>query len=445
MITAMKEEEPRTGSLDRDPRWQLTQRIVATPHFARSPRLSSFLLYVCRQSILGRSTGLNEQSIGETVFGRPVGYDPRDDNIVRAHAGRLRLRIETYFREEGASEILHLSIPRGSYIPVFERIERKESGASEPIPEADSHDAEYAEEILPEITPRVKAIPARPRFLLPGVLAIAGVLLASLSAYGFFTHWSWGRKTPTDKLWAQLFRPDQNTIIVPADVSLVLAQLITGHSVDLAEYASGRYKSVASCDAPCDRRLAQEVESRRYTSMADLEFAAALARLPQALPDRTQIRYVRDLQLEDFKQSNLIMAGSLIADPWLSVVQREMNFILHDNLSTGPLRVENVKPKPNEKKEYLFRDDDPRHRGLATIAFLPNLSGNGNMVIVQGFTLAGTEAAAEFVTSGKDFDSLFHAFAGNNSRLPHFEILLETMDVNGMASRPNVLASHTYP
>ncbi len=186
------------------------------------------------------------------------------------------------------------------------------------------------------------------------VLAAIGTLVASLSAYGLLTHWSWDRKTPTDKLWSQLFRSDQNTIIVPADVSLVLAQLITGHPVDLAEYASGRYKSVASCDAPCDRRLAQEVESRRYTSMTDLEFAAALACLPEALPNRTQMRYVRDLQLEDFKQSNLIMAGSLDADPWLSVVQKEMNFILHDDLSTGPLRIENVKLKAHEKKEYLF-------------------------------------------------------------------------------------------
>ncbi len=178
--------------------------------------------------------------------------------------------------------------------------------------------------------------------------------------------------------------------------------------------------------------------------MADLEFAAALARLPEASSNRTQIRYVRDLQLEDFKQSNLIMAGSLAADPWLSVVEKEMNFVLHDDSSTGTLRVVNMKPRANEKSEYLFRNDDPRHRGLATIAFLPNLSGNGSLLIVQGFTLAGTEAAAELVTSGKDFDNLFPTFSGNRSPLPHFEVLLETMDVNGMGSRPTVLALRTY-
>jgi hypothetical protein len=444
MTTAIKEEEGSlTTPLDRDPRWQLIQRIVATPNFARSPRLSSFLLYVCRQSILGRGAGLSEQKIGEIVFKRPVGYDSRDDNIVRSHASRLRHRIEAYFREEGASEILQVSIPRGSYFPLFERLD-VEPEVEAAVPEAASQ--ELLERSLdvpaPLMEPMARGTVSR---ALGWSFAAIGILIAGLCFYHYLAYWPWGQKTPTQKLWSQLFRKDQNTIIVPADVSLVLTKLITGHSVDLTEYASGRYKAAITCDGPCDRHLAQEVESRRYTSMADLEFAAALARLPEASPDRTQIRYVRDLQLEDFKQSNLIMAGSLGADPWLSVVQKEMNFVLHDDSSTGALRVENMKPRANEKREYLFQDDDARHRGLATIAFLPNLSGNGSLLIVQGFTLAGTEAAAEFVTSGQDFDKLFPAFSGNRSPLPHFEVLLETMDVNGMGSRPTVLALRTYP
>jgi hypothetical protein len=170
-----------------------------------------------------------------------------------------------------------------------------------------------------------------------------------------------------------------------------------------------------------------------------------LSRLPESLPHRTEIRYVRDLQLEDFKQSNLILIGSRVADPWLSLIEPKTNFVVQDDTSAGPLRVENLAPRPNEQKEYFFNNDDPQKRGLATISFLPNLGRNGNILLVQGFTLAGTDAAAEFVTSGKDFDTLFKAYAGPKAHLPHFEILLRTMDVNGMASRPTVLAWRTYP
>jgi len=34
------------------------------------------------------------------VFGRTVGYDPRDDNIVRSHASRLRQRLDSYFAKK---------------------------------------------------------------------------------------------------------------------------------------------------------------------------------------------------------------------------------------------------------------------------------------------------------------------------------------------------------
>ena len=442
MMQATKEADSPLHSLEGDPRWQLVERIVATPAFARSARLSSLLMYVCRQSISGRDAELSEQIIGEVVFERAVGYDPRDDNIVRSHASRLRIRLESYFREEGALETFRVSVPRGSYVPVFERVAPESRLASFDL---DSANLKLLETVHPVAVPEStaqKSYKAPAIFLtlcvVVGVLAFALARLRS-------AHLASRNETPTHKLWSQMFRNNQNTLIVPADVALVIGNLIAGHSVDLAEYASGRYRTNAICNKPCDRRLLQEIESRRYTSMADLKFAAALARLPEALADRTQIRYVRDLQLEDFKQSNLILAGSLIADPWLSLIDHQMNFILHDDPSLGPLRVENLKPRDGEKREYFFRNEDPQKRGLATVSFLSNLGRNGNILLVQGFTLAGTDAAAEFVTSGKDFDTLFSEFSGNNSRLPHFEILLQTMDVNGMASRPIVLAWRTYP
>lgn len=76
MAQEFKEADPLIHSIEGDSRWQLIDRIVTTPGFARSPRLSSFLMYVGRQSILGRGSELNEQIIGEVVFERAVGYDP---------------------------------------------------------------------------------------------------------------------------------------------------------------------------------------------------------------------------------------------------------------------------------------------------------------------------------------------------------------------------------
>ena len=434
-------EIPLTSRLDGDPRWLLVQRIVASAGFVNSNRLSTFLQYVCKQFLTGEGGSLNERSIGEMVFERSRHYDPRDDNIVRSHASRLRVRLQEYFEGEGASEELRVHIPRGSYVPVFEAVD---SARQVIAPQVSGLEAAFPE-------PAAEATPASPIRrpvtwkMVAASLALVAVAITAVPAFLYHRFRLSAEETPSHKLWSQMFRSDQETILVPADSSLVIAKLMIGHPIRLSEYAGGLYRHTSDCDKPCDPNMVGTVESLRYTSMSDLEFAVKVTHLPEAILNRTEIRFARDLELKDFKDSNLILAGSQEADPWLAAISGQMNFVIHDGSSAGALRVENRQPKAGEKSEYLYDAHDPQHRGLAAIAFLPNLNGTGNLLVVQGFTLAGTQAAAEFILNGRDFDGLFPSYAGNASRLPHFEILLRTMEVNGMASRPIPLAWHTYP
>ncbi len=86
----------------------------------KSPRLCSFLIYICDLFLRGRADEINELNIGAALFDRPANYDPSADGIVRSHASRLRQRLEQYFSEEGAQEPIRLLIPKGGYMPVFE-------------------------------------------------------------------------------------------------------------------------------------------------------------------------------------------------------------------------------------------------------------------------------------------------------------------------------------
>jgi hypothetical protein len=444
MPMTAQEEAPRSF-VEKDPRWKLVERIVAAPGFAKSARLSTLLIHIVKQSLDGREEELNEQLIGERVFGRPVGYDPRDDNIVRSHASRLRQRLETYFREEGSTETLLLSIPRGSYVPQFERIETTPS--VELYPAAPVEIAEE-ETILPS-TEKQPAFSHVRRFQLAGVILCVLILALALPASSFIRDWRHRAvaqmESPAHKLWSAIFSRSRDTLIVPADSSLIILKAFTRHPVTIAEYASGRYLSDVDCEQPCDRQMLQTLAEHRYTSLADLKFAVALTHMPEAVPSRTEIRYARDLELDDLKQANLILIGSLEADPWLELFQHQMNFILHDDKLKGPLEVENKKPGPGERADYIYDNRDPTDSGFATVAFLPNLSGTGNVMVVQGFTLAGTQAAAEFVSDDHDFDSFFAPILGNRSALPHFELLLKTLEVNGIGSRPAIVAYRIYP
>src|SRR5579859_3306743 len=80
-----------------DPRWGLAQRVVSGSHFAKSPLLTRFLLYVVAETLDGREQEITEHQIGVQVFDRRPGYSTIEDNIVRNYARQLRKRLAEYF------------------------------------------------------------------------------------------------------------------------------------------------------------------------------------------------------------------------------------------------------------------------------------------------------------------------------------------------------------
>ncbi|MGB6742056.1 MAG: hypothetical protein WBE38_00260, partial [Terracidiphilus sp.] len=66
--------------------WALLERIAASPHLRRAPRLREFLFYVAQRSLKDGCDHVHELEIGVEVFGRPDTYDTSVDNIVRANA-----------------------------------------------------------------------------------------------------------------------------------------------------------------------------------------------------------------------------------------------------------------------------------------------------------------------------------------------------------------------
>jgi hypothetical protein len=113
------EEHTVELSLKNDHRWQLVERILASRYFVKSERLRTFLVYLCRTALEGRTHEINEETIAAQVFGRGVSFDPAVDTLVRSHAFRLRQRLQQYFSSEEPDAQLTLEIPKGGYAPVF--------------------------------------------------------------------------------------------------------------------------------------------------------------------------------------------------------------------------------------------------------------------------------------------------------------------------------------
>ena len=94
-------------------------RILGADVLAGATRLSRLLRYIVERTISGEGDQLKEYVLGVEVFDRPPSYDPRLDSIVRVEARRLRAKLEEYYLGPGAANPLVISIPRGSYVPVF--------------------------------------------------------------------------------------------------------------------------------------------------------------------------------------------------------------------------------------------------------------------------------------------------------------------------------------
>lgn len=105
---------------------QQLDRVLSSPVFARSERLSRFLRFVVERHLEGKESELKESLVAVEVFGRKPDYDPKLDSIVRTEAGRLRARLVEYYAGEGRSDPLVIELPKGGYTPRFRRIDKTE-------------------------------------------------------------------------------------------------------------------------------------------------------------------------------------------------------------------------------------------------------------------------------------------------------------------------------
>lgn len=458
------------GKLD-DPRWHLAQRIAVSRSIGRSPLLSEFLLYVCDRHIQDKASELTEQRIGVKVFGRTEGYNSNDDNIVRNYARTLRKRVDEYFSTEGKHEDLRLEIPRGAYIPVFYAHAQEKPLQSEEPKTFEIPSEPVIERALPhedsslflsieksgchQSSPVTESI-VKPSSTFYPFLALCALVVAAIAAY-LFVHWNpsirWGASTlassqtvMSDALWSQLFQKERDTFIVPADSGLVILEGLTRRPVSLGDYASGSYRSEAVSVTGLRSGEIEELGTRRYTSIVDLDLVSHLSQLKQIVPERMLIRYARDLRMDDLRSGNAILLGSVDSDPWVSLFEQQLNFCFSfsPKSDTAPI-ILNRHPLHDEQPIYANNHVGTWHNTYGTIAYLPNLNGTGHVLLIGGLNMAGTQAAGEFVLDPALMQqTLRHAKAPNGTIRP-FEILIATSNIAANASRPHVVSERIAP
>jgi hypothetical protein len=157
-----------------------------------------------------------------------------------------------------------------------------------------------------------------------------------------------------------------------------------------------------------------------------------------------QIAFARDLRPNDLMGRNVILIGASEANPWVELYEPSMNFALQNDVQKHIFIVHNRHPKPSEQDEYFSNSDDSNKKIYAVAAFLPNLNGLGNVLLLEGTSQAGTEAAAQFVFDTSRLSAFLNKIKGNRSRIPYFEVLLESHKFADSPAQSNVIGYRVY-
>jgi hypothetical protein len=422
-----------------DSRWEVVERVAASSAFRRSLRSRELLLFICERALQDRRADLREQHIGCGVFGRKPDYSPGEDNIVRVEMRQLRKRLEEHFASEGKDEPFVIVVPKGTYVPVFEP--RTAPAACSPAIEQPA--------IEQPAIPRAR--PKRQWLRLAQPAAIVALFLACL--------WMWndGRRhavkgvsaeSAADRgsLWPLLFDGGHETSVVCADAALVVAETVLGRAVSLEEYLSRDYLAEVAKRSSGASALLPNLPLWQFTDIADTRLVQRLSRINAEYGRKVSVQSARNVQMQDFKNGNIILLGSVRSTPWVHLFDPMLNFKIEYDAQTQAALVRDRAPLDGERAVYRSARPGSSGEAYSLLALVPNLRNTGNVLIIAGTIAESTEATGEFITQPRTSSAFLSGLMKrHDGRLPYFEALLKLEMLDGVAKNPEVVAVRILP
>lgn len=445
-MNGVKLPETTRSDFADDERWQLVNRIAASPLFQRSARLRTFLLYVVEQSLAGNADALHENDIGCAIFNRKPGYNPVDDNIVRVHARLLRLRLDAYFQDLGKDEKLEVVIPKGTYVPAFVA---KDSALLKPGGSKAQEDvADIRSRLSPGDVKTVKTA-AKP---LPGVpLPWLLCAMLALTSVGLGVRvWLLSVPAPDSsatrpnippRLLATVMDPGRPTVVVAPDSGIPIYSDVFNRTVTLTDYLAAGFPEslLPSQTEPSTRKM---FELMNHRAMVTFSTAVAMSKLVAAAEKngwKLHLRFAHHMNAREFDDGNFILIGNSAANPWSGLYESKLNFRTAWDPSAGRTVFRNQSPREGESDVYQAkRAGQQVIDSYAVVALIRRQTGerHSNMLILGGLDSESTEAATDFACDPNGGLSPIVKPGG-----PPFEVLLHIRSAGGVVSESKVLTS----
>jgi hypothetical protein len=411
-MRVLMEDRKVNEALQQDSRWQVVERIAASPHLKASLRLQEFLFYISECAIREVPGEATEQQIGIHVFHRNPGYNSSEDSIVRTHARLLRQKLAAYFDNEGAQEEIVVEVPKGHYLPVF-------TIKCEPVavatPQLEEPRVHPAQPVLQEESSHV-ANPVVSSRLTRWGFTVAGVVLLTVFALLVWHPWKTMRvaQSPVDVFWRPFFVDDPPFVVYSN-------ALFTGNSITGLRYAP---------PGGVDDGNATDTYVDTYTGIGELSAVYDLTKLFDSHQATFTLKRSQLVAWDEAQSRNLIFIGASVENPSLRVLPPTVNFT--PEAGSGFAGIVNHHPKPGEPAVYS-RPEHPLTTDYAIIALLPGVQPGKRVLLFSGLTTFGTQAAVEFLCRPDSVAEILKQVAGPKGEIRPFEAVVQTTVGGGVA------------
>jgi hypothetical protein len=192
-------------------------------------------------------------------------------------------------------------------------------------------------------------------------------------------------------------------------------------------------------------RAAALVSAPRLTSITGARFVASVFGLPGIVRSRLAVRSARDLSPLDFKENHIVLVGSVRSNPWVELFESKLAFRYEYDYSRSQAFIRNVSPRQGEFPVYRVGAEDGKSNEIySTVALLPNLSRDGNVLMVAGTGTEGTESASEMVLNPELIASMMSKLdPAKTGKIRYFEVLLKSSRVANTSSGVEIVAQRT--
>jgi len=355
------------GDANGDAERRQIARILQSETFRNADSQRRLLVYLAEKTLSGEADQLKEYTVGVEAFGKPASYDPQHDASVRIQAGKLRQKLEEYYRSEGRDDPIVVSFPKGRFRLVF-------APAAKPTPE-----------------------PVRPPHRMWKRLAIA-LAVSLCGALSLLAYSLLARKPALTAeqraIWGPLISGRR-----PIILSLGAPLFVKTPSGFFRSPRVNRWEEVLK--APEFGWMKPQLESgdavpvNIYTGLGDALSAVQIARLlTSAGCDFIAKRSVA-VSWEDLTNHNVVFLGPPKYSLQLSEIPVRMDLVMEGsairNLRPGRGEPAELRGNWPERAPYVVED-------YALISRVPGLHGRGEYLILSASSTEGTAAAATFVT-----------------------------------------------